>query len=446
MLAESKTIELKREYSDQIKKTVIAFANSDGGTVYIGINDDGSIRGLPDPDSVMLSASNAIRDAISPDISLFTEYTIEEHGKKPVLAIRVLRGTARPYYLVSKGLRPEGVFVRQGSSTVPATQTAILNMIRETSGDSYEDARSLNQSLSFVKAESFFESRNMLFGDAQKRSLQLIGDDGTYTNLALLLSDQCPHTIKLAVFEGGQKSLFLDRREFTGSLLSQLEDAFNFIDLFNRTRAEFRGLDRVDMRDYPPQAVREAMLNAIVHRDYSFSSPTLISLFDNRMEFVTVGGLVKGISFDDIMLGISVLRNRHLANVFYRLKLIEAYGTGILKINEYYRDQSDKPRIEVTDNAFKITLPNMNHMPAARAPKNEVQYSPVKQKNIKAVLDMFENNDLITRKKVEETLNTSQSSAIVLLRDMVESGFLQKVGKGRGLSYRLAETSKQSSQ
>ncbi len=114
------------------------------------------------------------------------------------------------------------------------------------------------------------------------------------------------------------------------------------------------------MRDYPPESIREALLNAIVHRDYSFSESTLISIFEDRIEFVTIGGLVKGIVLDDVMLGVSVLRNQNLANIFYRLRLIEAYGTGILKINECYNDYAVKPMIETTCNAFKITLPNTN--------------------------------------------------------------------------------------
>ena len=213
-------------------------------------------------------------------------------------------------------------------------------MIKETSGDSYEAARSLNQQLTFDKATAFFKKRNVEFGKAQMRTLHLIGEDDTYTNLAFLLSDQCTHTLKMAVFEGNKKSVFKDRREVSGSLFEQLEEAFDYIDRYNRTRAEFSGLDRVDMRDYPPEAVREALLNAIVHRDYAFSGSTLISIFEDRVEFVTIGGLVKGITLDDVKLGVSVLRNQHLANIFYRLRLIEAYGTGILKINESYGDYS----------------------------------------------------------------------------------------------------------
>lgn len=231
---------------------------------------------------------------------------------------------------------------------------------RETCGDSYEESRSLDQNLTFHKAGDFFKKRKVEFEKPQMRTLHLIGEDDMYTNLAFLLSEQCTHTIKLAVFEGSKKSVFKDRRELSGSLLEQLEEAFTFIDRYNRTRAEFSGLDRLDMRDYPPEAIREALLNAIVHRDYSFSSSALISIFEDRIEFVTIGGLVKGITLEDVRLGVSVLRNQYLANIFYRLRLIEAYGTGILKINECYEDQVVKPVIETTDHAFKITLPNTN--------------------------------------------------------------------------------------
>ena len=217
------------------------------------MNDDGTACGVDNVDDTMLRVTNAIRDAVQ-------------------------RGTARPYYLQGKGIRLEGVYVFQGASTVPATDTAILNMIKETSGDSYEAARSLNQNLSFNKAVDFFNKRKIEFGRIQMRSLHLIGKDDMYMNLAFLLSEQCTHVIKLAVFEGSKKSVFRDRQELSGSLLNQIEEAFNYIDRYNRTRAEFSGLDRLDMRDYPTEAIREALLNAIVHRDYSFSDATLISI------------------------------------------------------------------------------------------------------------------------------------------------------------------------
>ena len=239
-MIENKTTEFKREYVDDIKYAVVAFANTDGGKIYIGINDNGSVQGIENTDETMLRLTNMIRDSIRPDVTMFTECTVEAMEGKAVVVLTVQRGTARPYYLAGKGIRPEGVYVRQSASSVPASETAILNMIKETSGDRYEDARSINQQLTFEKAESYFAKRNLPLGDQQKRTLNIIGSDGTYTNLGMLLSDQCVHTIKLAVFDGSKKSVFRDRKELSGSLLTQLEDAYCCIDQFNRTRTEFR--------------------------------------------------------------------------------------------------------------------------------------------------------------------------------------------------------------
>ena len=433
-MMESKTVEYKREYIDDIKYTVVAFANTDGGKLYIGIEDDGRVSGVSDPDDTMLRVTNMVRDAIRPDVTMFTEVYVTEMENKPVVVVNVQRGTARPYYLAAKGVRPEGVYVRQGSSSVPASETAILNMIRETSGDRYEDARSLNQQLTFEATAAYFARKEVPFGEKQMRTLNMIGEDGTYTNLAMLLSDQCVHTIKLAVFEGSKKTVFRDRRELTGSLLKQVEDAFSYIDQHNRTRAEFSGLERVDNRDYPTEALREALLNAVVHRDYAISSPTLISIFDDRIEFVSIGGLVRGISYEDIMLGVSVLRNQHLANVFYRLKLIEAYGTGMLKINECYADNEKKPIIEVTGNAFKVCLPNRNYAVEDNINNNNGKEARINHKH-QAVLQLLNSQESISRKDIENALKVSQATAVLLLRSMLEEGMIERVGKGRNARY-----------
>lgn len=439
-MTENLTTELKREYTDDIKYAVVAFANTDGGRIYVGLSDDGSVYGVANPDATVLRITNMIRDSIRPDVTMFIECAVEMMEGKPVVVLAVQRGTARPYYLAGKGIRPEGVYVRQSASSVPASETAILNMIRENSGDRYEDSRSINQQLTFKKAEDYFAKRNLPFGEQQKRTLNIIGSDGTYTNLGMLLSDQCVHTIKIAVFDGSKKSVFRDRKELTGSLLTQMEEAYAYIDQFNRTRAEFAGLERIDRRDYPGEALREALLNAITHRDYGFSASTLISIFDDRIEFVTIGGLVRGLTFDDIMLGISALRNQNLANVFYRLNLIEAYGTGILKINESYADCRLKPQIEVTDNAFKITLPNINYAGQRKEAVSATSTQATdKVDRTESILRLAKERGQIIRRDVEDTLKVSQATAILILRNLVEKGLLIKEGTGKYQKYRIAE-------
>ncbi len=425
LFSESTTIEFKREYTTDIIKTIVAFANTNGGAVYIGVDDNGNTVGVTDVDDSILKVSNSVRDSIKPDVTLFVEYQQEVINNKTIIKIIVQKGTSSPYYIASKGIRPEGVYVRQGASTVPATETAIIRMIKDTDGEKYEDIRSLNQELTFDFTQKEFKDRSVQFGANQQKTLGLMNASGIYTNLGLILSDQCVHTIKLAVFEGTVKAQFKDRREFTGCILKQLKDVFEVIDYFNRNRSSFDGLYRIDRRDYPVDAVREALLNAIVHRDYSFSDSTLISIFDDRIEFVSIGGLTSGITFDDIMLGLSVARNRKLANIFYRLNLIEAYGMGMPKIIRSYDDYEAKPKIEVTDNAFKITLPNINELPT----------KVLLNDNEQAVMELFKNKDIMVRKDLEDALGISQAMALNILRGLLDKGKIRVLGSGKRTKY-----------
>jgi ATP-dependent DNA helicase RecG len=426
---ESSIIELKRELTSDLKKEVVAFANSDGGTIYIGINDDGSIVGVSNADNVLLQAINMIRDAIKPDISMFTTYKVESIENKNVIVICVQRGTIRPYYIAEKGLKPSGVSVRQGTATVPASEGAIRHMIKETDGDKYEDVRSLNQELSFKDALVTFNKRNLIFNEVQMKTLGIINSDNMFTNLGLLLSDQCVHTVKVAIFSGSSKSEFKDRREFSGSLLKQLTGVYEYIDIHNKTKAEFSGLDRIDKRDYSEEAIREALLNSLVHRDYSFSGSTLINIYNDRLEFVSIGGLVKGITINDIMLGISQTRNEKLAALFYRLKLIEAYGTGIIKIMDNYKNSINKPELKTADNAFVISLPNMNSPNIVDSNKSNEQI----------VLDYIKSNNSIARKDVEKLLTVGQTSAGRMLKNMINRGLIKSVGSGKNAKYVLQE-------
>lgn len=444
---ESETVELKEVVVDDIKKEIIAFANCDGGKLYIGVRDDGTVIGLDNADSVSLQISNMVRDAIKPDITMFLHYeTIVENGKN-IVVVDIQRGTDRPYYLAKKGMRPEGVYVRQGYSSVPATDTAIRRMIKETDGDRFEAMRCLNQDLTFEATKKEFELRKTDFGPQQMRTLKLIDQDGLYSNLALLLSDQCVHTIKVAVFQGTDQTIFKDRREFTGSLMQQMNEVYDFIDFRNQTHATIEKLYRVDVRDYPEVAVREALLNLLVHRDYSFSASAFISIYEDRIEFVSIGGLMPGIDLEDVMVGISVCRNQDLANVFYRLHLIEAYGTGMGKIMKAYESMQIKPVIETTKNAFKIILPNINA-------KYETENATVKTKSgtpvtvhtekklsdeEEKILEYARKHGAITRNDVIGLLEVSASTAARVIRKMVKTNLLEQKGKARNTHYTIAE-------
>ena len=406
-------------------KRLVAFANTKGGTLYIGVEDNGTVVGVNSADRVTLQINNMVRDSIKPDITMFVHYETQVIDDKQIIAVTVQEGTDRPYYLGSKGLKPSGVYVRNGTSTDPASDTAIRKMIKETDGDSFETMRSLEQNLSFQAAEAQFAKRKVPYDATKMQTLGMVSSDGIYSNVALLLSEQCPNTIKAATFAGVDQNVFQDRREFTGSLFQQMEDLYAYLDLHNQTKATFEGLYRTDTRDYPEDALRETLMNSLVHRDYSFSASTLVSI-----EFVSVGGLPTGITLDDIMLGLSVCRNPKLAAIFYRLQLIEAYGTGIPKIMKAYAGTGLEPKIEVTNNAFKITLPNRNAVKATDSVPNE------RKSNEEKILDLIAQNGYVVRSDVDQLLDVSQTTASRILKRMVTDGLIYQDGRGRKTKYR----------
>ena len=183
------TVELKSVYVDDIKKEIIAFANTRGGSILVGVEDNGKICGVENSDRLIQQISNAARDAIKPDVTMFLHYETQTIESKNIVEVKVQCGAHRPYYLAAKGLRPEGVFVRQGTSSVPASDTMIRQMIKETDGDNYEDMRSLDQELTFEKVTSEFAKGDLPLGEAQMKTLGMIDTNGLYSNLALLLSD-----------------------------------------------------------------------------------------------------------------------------------------------------------------------------------------------------------------------------------------------------------------
>lgn len=423
-LCESETLELKEIYTPDLKKEVVAFANTGGGTIYVGIRDNGEITGIGDADSVMQQISNSLRDGIRPDVSMFTSLERIREEDRDVIRVTVYPGTNKPYYLSDKGLRPAGVYVRNGTVSAPASEDAIRQMIRMADGDSFENNRALIQELTFDSLNREMRLRELEFSRVQMRNLGILSGEDLFTNMGLLVSDQCRHSIKFAVFQGSDKLVFKDRKEFSGSVFDQLKEAFHTIDFYNGTKAVFHDLLRTDERDYPEVAIREALLNAIVHREYAFSGSTMINLYADRLEIISLGGLVPGISLEAARLGASQPRNEKLAALFYRMKLIEAYGTGISKIISSYEGLPVQPEFENVEGAFRVVLPNIHAQPRIRGGG---KYDPV--------LLLFERQTQISRSDVEEVLGVGTTQAVNTLKEMQKKDLIRKVGGGRRTRY-----------
>ena len=288
----------------------------------------------------------------------------------------------------------------------------------------YESARSLEQNLSFSAAEKVFGEHKIDFSPEKFPALGVSRiTDNLYTNLAKIISDQCEHTIKIAVFADDRNTVFKAHKEFGGSVFTQLEEAFEYLMLCNRNPSTFVGISRIDKWDYPVEALREALLNAIVHRDYAFSGSIIINVNESCIEFISLGGLVRGLTADDIRNGISQLRNRNLAELFHRLNFIESYGTGIRRIFALYSDCKEQPTISITSNSFKITLPNMNNS-AVDEKKRELTEQE------QAIVNHLGKHKEMTEIDVQKLLGVKKTRAFNIIKELKDAGIISVIGRG----------------
>ena len=418
--AENENVELKEIWSQRALKTVSAFANEFGGKIYVGIKDDGTVMGVEDADNMCTAITSSISDNVRPDPIGNVSLTIFQVEGKDVIEIRIYPGSNKPYYLKDKGLREGGVFIRRGTSSVAAPEDMILKMIREKPFESYESMTSMRQDLTFEVTSRFFRDKEIEFGKKQMESLGMLHGK-LFTNLAFMLSDQFDQSVKMAVFEDEFKGAFLDRAETSGSVLGQFEEAYTFVDKHNSRRSRIVGPRRIDSRDYPEEAVREAIVNAIAHRDYGIRGDISISIFEDKITVSSVGGLNIGLGIDDIMMGVSSRRNPGLASVLYRLELMETYGTGIPRIMGLYRNEPVKPQIETSTNSFKIILPKT--LPEFLS-DGELK-----------VMELFDRQNGIRRKDVETALGVSKTKAAGILSALEQEGLVIRSGSGRGVHY-----------
>ena len=426
-MLENQSLEFKREYNTKAKNTMLAFLNTDGGTLYIGISDDGTVNGIEgDIDLEARKIATGFRDSVTPDPSGYFKVEPEIRDGGCIIVVIVERGTALPYCYGAYGLVPQGVYIRVGSNTVTATHEHIRQMIKDNGTGQFISELSIEQNLTFEYADRIFAEKDVKFGKEQKQSLGLFLPDGRYNNLALILSDQCPYTTKAAIFKGLNKDRSKDRKEFTGSLLKQIEDVHAYLHVYNRVRSTFEGVYRVDHPDYPDVAIREAYVNALIHRDYYIKGSVLVSMFDDRLEFMSLGGAMPGVTHDLMLAGVSVTRNEKLAQIFYCLSIIEAFGTGIPRIYSAYKNNTMQPEIPIIGGGFLIRIPNMNYNLGTGTQNGKV----ATQTNEQRLLTIFVDTSF-NKEEAADVLGISVSGAYKLLQRMTDQRLLvaRKEGK-----------------
>lgn len=338
---ESKILELKEKLPDNksIAKTVIAFANTAGGKIIVGINDKLKITGV-DANSVYSlkdKIASVIFDSCSPDI-LPEIYTINIGGKL-LLAIEIFRGNLMPYFLKSEG-KAEGVYIRVGATNRKASLQIIEELQRHKRYVSFDEEINYDITVrepDMLPIKARFAKIGKTLNDEKLRNLKLIKTDRgiTYpTNALLILLGKFPHcTVKCARFKGVTMETFIDKKEYKGNIFSVIENTQSFILNHINLSAKIEGLYRTDSYEIPIVALREALINALIHRDYAnFGRDIKVGVYDDIVNIVSPGALPNIVTIEDILRGRSEIRNKVIANVFKEIGLIEQWGSGISRI------------------------------------------------------------------------------------------------------------------
>ena len=279
---EDEKIELKRDLIDEVKSEIIAFLNSDGGTIFVGVEDDGTINGFTDSktkDDLDLKLGNWIQEAFFPKPSNLIHYFF---NKDNVLEIEISKGTSKPYYLREKGPKPSGVYIRVGRSKRKASDDEILHMIMESHKYSYEEDISDEQDLTFKFFSKSLEENDINLSTRLMNSLGLKSKSGNFTNLAFLLSDQSDIVVKLAEYDSEMN--FKIKKTFKGSLIKILNDVEEQVERLNDIKVIIDGnsFKRIETKSYPGAAIREIVMNAFCHANYFIRSNIKIEFFPSN--------------------------------------------------------------------------------------------------------------------------------------------------------------------
>ena len=414
-MKESKELELKSTITNTFLKTVSAFSNYNSGKIIFGIDDNGKIIGLENIEELCLDLENKINDNISPK----PDFRFIKDTKKNIITLIVEEGLNKPYLYKGKAYK------RNDTSTVEVDRIEFNRLILLGLNQYYEELKARKQDLEFKVLKKELEEKLSLkdFSKDILKTLNLYDDKNGYNNAAELFADKNNFAgVDIAKF-GKNIDEILDRNLFINmSIISQFQKT---LEVFNRyyKYEQILGSERIEKELIPEKAFRETIANALIHRTWDVNSNIRISMYEDKIEISSPGGLPSGISEKEYLNGqISQLRNPILANIFFRLKYIEMFGTGIRRINESYKDYSVKPAFEIFENSIKITLPIITTRLFLTTDE-------------KIVMDILEKGAILSSSEILKMTELKKDKLNRLLKKLIQKNYIDVIGNGRGTKY-----------
>ncbi len=416
-MKEGKYLEFKEGITNTFLKTVSAFANYGEGEIIFGIKDDGAVKELSNPDDICLSIENKINDLIDPK----PDFSFRINRVNKTVSLIVSEGIHKPYLYKGKAYK------RNDTSTVEIDQLELRRLVMIGSKISFEELKVDESDLSFNYLFDSLKSKMNIVNpdDDILRTLGLMDANKTYNNAGLLLADKNNFSgIDIARF-GNSLNEILYRETISGiSILEQFDRVEEVFNTFYRLE-KIEGMRRREEYLIPIESFRETVANALVHRTWDIGAHIRIAMHPDRIEVYSVGGLPIGLKEKEYLDGyISNLRNPIIANVFFRLDIIESFGTGIRRIKDSYRDIDRKPVFKVSDNVIMTTLPTINAK--VRLSLDE-----------KAIVDALSSGIYLASSELAENTGFNKSKVVRLLNSLLEKNYVAKEGSGRGTKYYL---------
>ena len=335
---ETNRIENKEQLNEDFEQEVIAFLNyREGGTIYVGIRKNGQVVGIEDVDLTQLQIKDRIKNNIQPSTLGLFDVIVETIDDKEVIKVVISSGTEKPYYLRKKGRTPEGCYVRVGSSKERMTERMIDDMYAKRVKHTLKEIDSPRQELTFNQLKIYYEEHGLKLNDNFLQNLDLLTSEGKYNYNAFLLADENTVSIKLVRYLGDNKLELLENLEYGNRcLITVTQKILDRLDVENTTYAKIEYFGRKEQEKIDSKALKEAVINAIVHNDYSYGNSPIIELYSDRVEITSAGGLPQELSQEEFLEGVTAPRNKELIRVFKDVDLIENIGSGVLRILDAY--------------------------------------------------------------------------------------------------------------
>ena len=429
MLQESSRLEFKSVLNDKMEKEIVAFLNNkEGGILYIGVNDLGHPVGVDDLDGTQLKIAERIQNNILPSTLGLFDVLVENIENVPVIKVIISSGTEKPYYIKKNGMSPAGCFTRVGSSSQPMTTAMIDDLYSKRVHVTLRNIPAPRQNLRFAQLKIYYEERGLHLNEHFSESLEFLTSENRYNYVAYLLADENGVSIKIAKYAGKDKSCLIENNEYGYcSLIKATNRVLEKLKVENNTRAKITESVRIEKNLVDPVAMRESVINAIVHNDFTREVPPVFEIFSDRMEFTSYGGLQPGQSMDDFFSCSSMPRNRELMRVFKDVGLVEQLGSGMSRILRSY----SKNNFKISDHYIRIVFPFEQWEISDVSNQDAMAKSDSLSELDQIVLECLMKDQYQTMQEIAKRTNKSIRTVARSLKKLRDCGKIVRIGTDR---------------